>query len=445
MSFSSSSAARLHGLALSLASALLALGALVWPLSSQSQEAASSDQPLPTRVVIDVDSPTRALYRIAIPNLLGAAGPAAEGAEVIRNDLRLVSLFSVLDPKGFLANLEQEGLGIVEAPWSSVGAQGVVKGQITGVGGNMMIDMRLYELARGQVPTLQKTYRGGPGQLRGFMHDFANEILRVLTGKTGSFGTRLLFARKGGAGRKDIYIADFDGKNEGRISKGRGIAVLPSFGMGKIWYSMVTELGTYITNTAAGEKPVIDGDGINMGISVCGSRAYFSSTRDGNSEIYSSNLDGSGVTRLTNNPAIDVSPTCGPGGQIAFVSARHGGPQVFLMSATGGEPKRITYKGSHNQTPAFCRDPNNPMIAFSGRDGGGWDIFTVSLKTGAYTRITQGQGVNQDPAFSPDCRMIAFASSRGGIFISNPEGLNQTKVISGSASTVRWGQSIPKP
>jgi TolB protein len=425
-----------------LASALLMLAAAMWPVPSQSQQAATNDQPLPTRMVIDVTGAERALYRIAIPNLLGGdQGAATEGAEVIRNDLRLVSLFQVLDPKGFLANLQQEGLGYVEAPWSSVGAQGVVKGQIAGGS----IEMRFYEVARGQTPVLQKTYRGGAGQLRAFMHDFANEILRVLTGKAGSFGTRLLFARKGGAGRKDIYIADFDGKNEGRISKGRGIAVLPSFGMGKIWYSMVTELGTFITNTAAGEKPVITGDGINMGISVCGSRAYFSSTRDGNSEIYSSNLDGGGVTRLTNNPAIDVSPTCGPGGQIAFVSARHGGPQVFLMSATGGEPKRITFKGSHNQTPAFCRDAATPMIAFSGRDGGGWDIFTVSLKTGAYTRITQGQGVNQDPAFSPDCRMIAFASSRGGIFISNPEGLNQNKVISGSASTIRWGQSIPKP
>lgn len=443
MTFAPSRTARLQSAAMLLASALLAAVAVAWPTSSQSQEAAATnDQPLPTRIVIDVSGAERALYRIAIPNLLGSnQGAASEGAEVIRNDLRLVSLFQVLDPKGFLADLPKEGLGYVEAPWSSVGAQGVVKGQISG----STIDMRFYEIARGPAPVLQKTYHGGAGQLRAFMHDFANEILRVLTGKAGSFGTRLLFARKGGTGRKDIYIADFDGKNEGRISKGKGIAVLPSFGMGKIWYSMVTELGTYITNTAAGEKPVINSDGINMGISVCGSRAYFSSTRDGNSEIYSSNLDGSGVTRLTNNPAIDVSPTCGPGGQIAFVSARHGGPQVFLMSATGGEPKRITYKGAHNQTPAFCRDPNNPMIAFSGRDGGGWDIFTVSLKTGAYTRVTQGQGVNQDPAFSPDCRMIAFASSRGGIFIASPEGLNQNKVISGSASTIRWGQTIPKP
>jgi hypothetical protein len=63
---------------------------------------------------------------------------------------------------------------------------------------------------------------------------------------------------------------------------------------------------------------------------------------------------------LTNDPGIDVSPACGPSGQIAFISTRHGGPQVFLMSSSGGDGKRITYKGEYNQTPAFCTDPDNP-------------------------------------------------------------------------------------
>ena len=164
----------------------------------------------------------------------------------------------------------------------------------------------------------------------------------------------------------------------------------------------------------------------------------FSSTRDGNSEIYSANFDGSGVRRLTNHPAIDVSPACGPGGQVAFVSARHGGPQIFVMPATGGEPRRVSYKGSHNQTPAFCPDPTQNLVAFAGRDGGSFDVFTIDLKTGTTKRLTQGQGSNTDPAFSPDCRMIAFASTRGGLFISNPDGLNQTKILPGTISTVRW-------
>ncbi len=78
-----------------------------------------------------------------------------------------------------------------------------------------------------------------------------------------------------------------------------------------------------------------------------------------------------------------------------------------------------------------------PLIAFTGR-GGGLDVFTVNISTQAYTRLTQGQGTNKDPAFSPDCRMVAFYSSRGGIFLSNPEGLNQNLVIRGHAETLRW-------
>jgi TolB protein len=410
--------------------------ALFAPSFGASQDA---NQPaLPTRITIDVNAPARDLYRIAVPDLLGSSPVTGnKAAGVIRNDLRLVSLFKVLDPASFIANLEQEGLSFAKAPWSGVGTQGLVKGQITGAG-SLQIEMRFYEIARGETPLLSRSYHGTEAQLRGFMHDFANEILRVLTGKPGVFNTKLTFTRKMGPGRKDVYVSDYDGENQGRISSGKGITMLSAFGAMKgIWYSVLNSGGMYITNTKNREKPVISGGGLNMGAAVCDGRVYFSSTRDGNSEIYSASTEGGDVRRLTNNPAIDISPACGPGGQLAFISTRHGGPQVFLMSG-GGEPKRITYKGEYNQTPSFCTDPANPMIAFTGRDSGNFDIFTVSLKTGQYTRLTQGQGNNQDPAFSPDCRMVAFASSRGGIFISNPEGLNQNKVMIGDLSNVRW-------
>ncbi|MCG8555337.1 MAG: hypothetical protein MJD61_08635, partial [Proteobacteria bacterium] len=271
------------------------------------------------------------------------------------------------------------------------------------------------------------------------MHQFANELLRVLTGKSGAFHTKLTYARRVGPGRKDVYVADYDGANIGRVSSGRGVSMLPSFGAGGVWYSVLTKRGMFITNTRSGQRPVIRGAGLNMGVSVCGQRVYFSSTRSGNSEIYSARVDGSDVRRLTRHPGIDVSPACGPGGKIAFVSSRHGGPQIFTMSATGGMPKRVTYRGAHNQTPAWCPDPKKPMLAFTGRDGG-FDVFTLDLRTGHYTRLTQGQGINKDPAFSPDCRMVAFASSRGGVFVSNPEGLNQNRVIAGLVETVRWSR-----
>jgi TolB protein len=434
---------RLSLLSHALAAAALA-GALALPAGGQDGPAQTpADEALPERIaVIDVDSPERSLYRIAVPNVRGEAAMGPQAAEVLRNDFRLVSLFEVLDARSFVADLDAEGLSVVPAAWSAVGAQGVIKGEIVVEGNQIRVNMRLYELARGADATLSRTYRGGRGELRQFMHQFANEVMQLLTGRAGAFGSRITFARRRGPGRKDVMVATFDGDRVSRVSSGRGIAMLPSFGRGGVWYSILTENGMFITRTGVEERPIITSEsGLNMGVSVCGSRAFFSSSRDGNSEIYSSALDGTDVQRLTNHAGIDVSPACGgPGGLIAFVSTRHGSPQIFTMNSSGAGVTRATFRGEHNQTPAWCpRNDDGPLLAFTGRSGG-FDIFTVNLRTQEYTRITQGQGTNKDPAFSPDCRMLAYYSSRGGIFLSSPEGLNQNLVIPGHAETLRWSR-----
>lgn len=405
-----------------------------------SAQAEGGEVPLPTRVVINVDSAQRALFRIAVPDLQGKALLGTQAAEIIRNDLRLVSLFQILDARSFIANLDQEGIGISKSAWSAIGAQGVVKGRISQRGNSISVDMRLYGIARGESPVLVEHYAGAVVNLRGFMHDFANQILKVLTGRAGAFDTKLVYARKLGPGRKDIYVADFDGNGPHRVSNGQGTSMLPAFGPGgAIWYSQLWDTGMRILRSGT-STPVIKGRGLNMGVAFCGNRMYFSSTRDGNSEIYSAAPDGSDIRRLTQHPGIDVSPTCGPPGKIIFVSSRHGGPQVFMMSTAGGEPQRLTFKGAHNQTPAYCEGGGERFLAFAGRDGGSFDIFTLNMRTGEYTRLTQGQGNNQDPTFSPDCRMLAFASTRGGIFVSDLDGLNQNLVVPGRTSTVRWGR-----
>lgn len=410
------------------------------PLSAQGQvaaAAASPEAPLPTTPIIEVSGGEKALYRVAVPDLLGTPGLGGQGAGVLRSDFALISLFKVLDPASFVANLPAEALSIVPASWQSVGAQGVIKGELKQAGGSLEANMHFFEVPKGATATLTRSYRGTPADLRKFMHAFANEVVKLLTGQAAAFGTRLTFARREGPGRKDVFVADFDGANVGRVSSGRGVSMLPTFGPGGIWYSVLTPDGMYLTRAGVGDKPILRGSGLNMGAAPCAGRIVFSSTRDGNAEIYSAAADGSDVKRLTNDPGIDVSPACGPGGQVAFVSNRHGSPQIWVMDAGGGGQKRVTYKGEYNQTPAWCPDPKKQVIAFTGRDSG-MDVFTIDLTSGQYTRITQGQGINKDPAFSPDCRMIAFASSRGGIYISNPQGLNQIRVVSGVAETVRW-------
>ncbi len=399
------------------------------------------DEQLPSQrpIEADVHAAERVSYRIAVAGFGGAAPLAGQATEVMRNDLKFSSCCQVIDARSFPRGHEQEGLNIRRAAWTGIGAQGVVKGEVRQTGDQVSVELRLYEVGQTDQASLTRTYTGTTAELRTFVHRFANDVLGQLFQRPGAFDTQIAFARRIGPGRKDVMMADYDGANARRISSGDGVAMLPTFGQRSVWFSRLTPSGMYITNSGANDRRLIESEGLNMGVSVCSGRVYFTSTRDGNSEIYSSALDGTRVRRLTNDPAIDVSPTCGPDGRVAFVSNRHGGPQVFVMNQNGGEVQRVTFRGYHNQTPAWCPDPTKPIIAFTGRDAT-LDIFTVNLNTQEYTRITQAQGVNKDPAFSPDCRMIAFHSSRqgGGIYLANPNGFNQNRVLDGHAETIRW-------
>ena len=69
----------------------------------------------------------------------------------------------------------------------------------------------------------------------------------------------------------------------------------------------------------------------------------FTSDRDGNSEIYLMNADGSGQTRLTNNSFSDDFPTWSPDGRtIAFMKQNGGVFSINLMNADGTNQTELT-------------------------------------------------------------------------------------------------------
>jgi len=75
-----------------------------------------------------------------------------------------------------------------------------------------------------------------------------------------------------------------------------------------------------------------------------------------------------------------------------------------------------------------------------GRDGATWDIFSVDPGGSAASmkRLTQDQGSNTYPACSPDGRSVAFFSTRGGLFLSNNQGMNQQKIAGVTGESLRW-------
>jgi Tol biopolymer transport system component len=82
---------------------------------------------------------------------------------------------------------------------------------------------------------------------------------------------------------------------------------------------------------------------------------YFSANSlDGNWEAYAVNLDGSGLTNLSNNPdSLDGLPAASPDGQwVAFVSDRTEKWAIWIISSAGGEPQKLV------DLPAMIPNPS---------------------------------------------------------------------------------------
>jgi TolB protein len=404
------------------------------------------------RQYTEITGTGQSLFRIAIPPVLdggGAATAARTATDVMNRDLTLIGLFKVLNPKSFLANLAQEGVALKLEPWVNVGAQAVVKARATSVGRQVNLDFYLYDLSKGTAPVLTKSYRGKARKVRFFTHKFDDAVYAYYTKERGIFTTKITFATTSRKSRTSyIYVMDYDGYGVYKVSRTGRQNVLPAWSpRGQIAYTayLWRNSDLYLVSGSGGRaKRISKYPGLNTGaaFSPSGSSIAVTLSKDGNAEIYLIGLDGSIKRRLTNSPGIDTSPAWSPdGGRIAFVSNRGGSPQIHVMSSGGGGVRRLTYQGNYNQEPSWCPRKDNPVVAFTGRDeGGAYDIFTVNVNSGEMKRLTQGQGSNKSPTWAPNGRLLAFVSSRGGLWVMNDQGFNQHRLYRGGAQTPDWSK-----
>lgn len=91
-----------------------------------------------------------------------------------------------------------------------------------------------------------------------------------------------------------------------------------------------------------------------------GSRIAFASTRDGDYEIYVMDAaDGGNLKNLTNHAAEDTQPAwCPDGTRIAFVSDRDGNREIYVMRANGTGLVRVTNDPADDVDP----DCESPMV-----------------------------------------------------------------------------------
>jgi len=158
-----------------------------------------------------------------------------------------------------------------------------------------------------------------------------------------------------------------------------------------------------------------------------GARIVFVSARDGNPEIYTVNLDGTGLARLTNHPAVDDFPAWSPDGQhIAFQSNRTGSSEIYVMEANGSNVVQRTFSAGSCAHPTWSPDGNT--IAYSTVSNGSNNIWKVGALSGTPSLLFSAPGWDGHPDWSTDGTRLALSTDWYfydfvyDIFLVNPDG-----------------------
>jgi len=314
----------------------------------------------------------------------------------------------------------------------------------------------LYDVKNPQSPqVLGKQYRekATADNARLIAHRFANEIIFRLGGGIPGIAESKIFFISGRSGNKEVWMMDYDGQGQARLTRDGSIALSPaispdgarvayvSFTSGNADLAMYSlELGRRVS------FPRLGGANTAPAWTPDGKLLFSSSSRGGDPEIFLAESSGGSPRRLTAYRGPDGQPSINrkSGAQIAWVSGRTGLPQIYIMDADGANVQRVTEQG-YAVSPAWS--PNGQLLAFAWRRNygpgapGGQDIYIMDVTTRQWVQLTH-EGVNDFPSWSPDGRHIVFQSHRGGseqIWTMLADGTRQRPLTrSGSNTQPSW-------
>jgi TolB protein len=149
-------------------------------------------------------------------------------------------------------------------------------------------------------------------------------------------------------------------------------------------------------------------------------------------DLFTANADGTGITRLTNDPNSARAPRWSPDGTKIAFAASFDGAGIYVMNEDGSNVVRLT-SSANDFAPTWS--PDGKKIAFysSSREGraGDDEIYVVDVATRDVKQLTSNSEGDYEPAWSPDGSKIAFWGRRAlslSIWVMDPDGANQTKL-----------------
>jgi TolB protein len=428
-------------------SAVVAVAVLWPPSSSLSVNAAPAPiytmpEPQDQSIVVQMIGKPGMPPQIAVPLfvVLTADATTQEAArtltDVLSADLKFEREFDVMDAKSYAGIPSAQTIeDLPYERWAQLGADYIALGTVKSAGGKFDVELRVVSV-KDRHESYGKHFESTARSLRKVAHTFSDEMHKTIRGVDGIARTKIAFSSTRDGERvgktveernaKEIYIMDYDGANQMKVTSNRSLNLSPSWcpdGQCLAYMSYAATFPDIVlqnvfgqigrSNPAHGTEMV---QNYQPAISPDGTKIAYGSTRNGEAmDIYVVNRDGSGERRLTNNKSSEGSPAWSPAGNlIAFTSDRAGSLQIFTMTPDGGGTRRVENSCSHCDRPTFAPGDRGLLLAYSTQVPGGHDIELFDLTTQQARRLTSGEATNESPSFAPNGRHVLFFTTRWG-------------------------------
>ena len=373
--------------------------------------------------------------------------PIAGVGKALERDLDGCGLFKVATLDDSLTVLP----GGLLVQWKAAGAKYYLFGERANNGSQ--VGVTLIDLSTG-LTAFSAEYRIDPARVYYTAHVIVDDLIEHFTGLRGATASPIAFVRKV-RDANELFLIDSDGRNPRQLTFSRTLNLSPSWSIdGKnIAYSTLSTenwLMMMLNITTGQSVQISQWQGLNTTPEwspVVNDFLAFTSSRDGNAELYTCLSNGTNIRRLTNHWSIDSCPAWSPdGSKIVFSSDRTGQPRLYIMNSDGSDLHRLTATPSvYEDSPHWS--PQGDRIAYVVMSDYGFEIATCPANGDDIVMLTFGFGSNEDPHWSPDGLKIIFTSTRNSgvkrLYIMNRDGSNvRPLTIDGINFSPAWAPAV---